>query len=109
MTAESRRSREIDTSSCRGKEDCRELSPARLRVPGNDEDVEAIFEISMSFPHTSKKGGRAWPFLLTLIASFLPYCSRERTACGSCLAWARIAVPACCSTWFFDRLAVSEA
>ena len=37
------------------------------------------------------------------------YFSSDSTCCGSALAWANIAVPACCRIWLRVRLAVSEA
>ena len=37
------------------------------------------------------------------------YCSSDNTDCGIALAWATIAVPACCRIWKRVRLAVSMA
>ena len=37
------------------------------------------------------------------------YCSKLRTFCFEALAWASIAVEACCRIWFFARLVVSRA
>lgn len=37
------------------------------------------------------------------------YRKSDSTPCGSWLAWATIAVPACCKIWARDRLAVSTA
>ena len=38
-----------------------------------------------------------------------PYCSRAKTLCGAVLAWARIAMPACCRICAFVNAAVSAA
>src|SRR5690554_5341184 len=44
-----------------------------------------------------------------LIDHWLYQPSRLSTACGSWLAWASMAVPACCMIWFLVRLADSAA